>query len=330
MAQALANLAVGSRVRDPNTKYGGLAIVWRVAAVNHSGYPSGSVTLVADNILKLAAFDAKEPNNVVSGRKSSGNNRYGVSNIRQYLNSGAAAGQWYSAQHPYDAEPSSGNVAYNPYSTQAGFLNGFSSGFVSALLDTTLTTALPVQDGGGSETVTDKVFLPSRTEVLGTNNNGVAEGIQLPLFTTASNKYSVPTYVALQGNTYEEYAEDDYDMIYPYPNEFESWHWMTRSPYTNSVNSFYYISRDAFADYDSANYGVRGVRPACNVKADVAQVSDSASGGIYTLTFTEQEQKESPIWVKQNGIWVSGSAKCKQNGTWQNGTVREKQAGTWK
>lgn len=330
MAQALVNLAVGSKVRDPNTKYGNLAIVWCVAAVDHAGYPSGSVTLVANDILKLAAFDANEPNNTVAGRKSSGNNRYGVSNIRQYLNSGAAAGQWYSAQHPYDAAPGSGNVVYNPYSTQAGFLSGFSSGFVSALLDTTVNTALPVQDGGGSETVTDKVFLPSRTEVMGTNNNGIAEGTQLPLFTTTSNKYSVPTYVALEGNEYFEYAEDDYDMTYPYPNEFESWHWMTRSPYTNSVNAFYYINRDGFADYDSAYYGVRGVRPACNVNASMAQVSDSASGGIYTLTFTQQEPSKSPLWVKQNGVWQTGSARCKQNGTWTSGAVRQKQAGTWK
>ena len=331
MAQPLANLAVGSKVRDPNTKYGELAIVWRVAAINHEGYPSGSVTLVANDILKLAAFDAKEPDNTVAGRKTSGNNRYSVSNIRQYLNSGAAAGQWYTAQHPYDNAPASGSVAYNPYSTQAGFLSGLSNDFASALLDTALTTALPSHDGGGSETVTDRMFLLSRTEVMGTTNNGIAEGSQLPLFTTESNKFAVPTYAAMNGNTYFEYADDDYDMAYPYPNEVDPWDWMVRSPYTNSVNAFYYINRDGFADYDSAYYGVRGVRPACNVAAGMAQASDSAVGGIYTLTFTGGSTPSgNQIKIKQNGVWQSGSVKCKQGGLWTNGKVKSKRNGAWR
>ena len=92
-------------------------IVWDVGDKNHVGYPDNSVTLVAERLLKLAAFDAKEPNNNNSDRRSYGNNRYALSNIRQWLNSDAPAGQWYAAQHSADAPPSNDNVdrGYNEY-----------------------------------------------------------------------------------------------------------------------------------------------------------------------------------------------------------------------
>ena len=51
MSQALSNLAVGSLVRDPNSKYLGAAIVWKIAAQNHAGYPANSTTLITDKII---------------------------------------------------------------------------------------------------------------------------------------------------------------------------------------------------------------------------------------------------------------------------------------
>jgi predicted DNA-binding transcriptional regulator AlpA len=39
------------------------------------------------NIIRFAAFDAKEPNNPDSDRKKHGNSRWSLSNIRQWLNS---------------------------------------------------------------------------------------------------------------------------------------------------------------------------------------------------------------------------------------------------
>ena len=122
---------------------------------------------MTNQIIKLLCFDAKESANGNSDRRNYGNNRYIYSNLRQWLNSDAAAGQWYTAQHSADAPPSSGNVwdGYNPYNTIAGFLNGFTANERAALLATTITVGKSSTDGGGTETCVDKVFPLSCTEV---------------------------------------------------------------------------------------------------------------------------------------------------------------------
>ena len=101
-----------------------------MADKNHAGYPSNSVTLVTNQIIKMLCFDATEPSNGNSDRRGYGNNRYIYSNLRQWLNSPAAAGQWYTAQHSADQTPDSSHVwnGVNPYSGLAGFLNAFTAG----------------------------------------------------------------------------------------------------------------------------------------------------------------------------------------------------------
>ena len=138
MAKALSSLAAGALVKDTGTLYNGKAIVWKIADKNHAGYPANSVTLITERIISLKCFDAKESGNSDGNRKSYGNNRWIYANIRQWLNSQAAAGQWYSAQHGQDAPPSNANVwdNYNEYQQEAGFLAGFSANFLAALLTT--------------------------------------------------------------------------------------------------------------------------------------------------------------------------------------------------
>ena len=161
----LNSLALKSKVKFGSIY--GKPIVWLVAAKNHSGYPSGSVTLVTNQIIKLICFDAKEPSNTYRDRRDYGNNRYIYSNLRQWLNSNAGAGQWYTAQHSADQAPDSYHVWQSkcPYDTIAGFLNGFTANDRAALLSTTLTVGKSSTDGGGTETCTDKIFPLSCTEV---------------------------------------------------------------------------------------------------------------------------------------------------------------------
>ena len=83
----------------------GANIVWKVADKNHAGYPTDSVTLITDKIIQIMAWDAKEPNNSNSDRRSYGNNRHIYSNLLQWLNSNATAGNWYSAKHSADQAP---------------------------------------------------------------------------------------------------------------------------------------------------------------------------------------------------------------------------------
>ena len=80
MSKALSSLSVGDKIEVPvlsayQSRFGA-KIVFKVADKNHSGYPSRSVTLIAEKIIQLMASDAKEPSNSDSNRKNYGNNRH--------------------------------------------------------------------------------------------------------------------------------------------------------------------------------------------------------------------------------------------------------------
>lgn len=271
MPKALSALAVGDKIEIP-VKSGyqsqfGTKIVFRVADKNHSGYPANSVTLITDKIIQLLAFDGKEPNNANSDRKNSGNNNYNYSNLRQWLNSNAGAGAWYSAKHSADSPPNSTNVSVNAYDTRAGFLAIFDVAFVNALMETTLTVVKnTVTDGGSYETVTDKIFLASTTEVGLANENGIAEGTKLALFTNDASRIAYCTQSAIDTSTYESD-----------PTTSAGWYWWLRTP--NSSNARYVrnvYTVGALSD-SNAYHGYRGVRPLCNLSSGIL-VSDNANG----------------------------------------------------
>ena len=270
----ISALPVGAKVKDTGTTYYGSPIIWQVADKNHSGYPANSVTLVAANILKIAPFDAKESGNSDLNRSKYGNNRYALSNIRQWLNKSGSP--WYVAQHSADATPSSGNVSHNPYDGQSGFLTDFSAQMKAALLDTTLTVAKATVDGGGSESVVDKVFLLSKQEVGLGSENSIAEGSLLALFSSDnSSRRCKPTANAVSNSTY---THSDLSTS-------QNWSWWLRSP--NSSNSYYVRSVNSVGiNFGNNAYGGNfGVRPALNLPSGIL-VSDSAdSDGAYTIVW---------------------------------------------
>ena len=96
---------MGAKVRDTKTKYNGVPIGFLIADKGHSGYPSGSVTLVTDKIITLKCFDAKESGGN-NDRVNYGNNRYILSNIRQWLNKSGTG--WFTAQTRHHPTPTSG------------------------------------------------------------------------------------------------------------------------------------------------------------------------------------------------------------------------------
>ena len=89
-------------------------------------------------------------------------NRWKTSAIRQYLNSAAGVGQWWTAQDEWDIAP-------DQLTTKAGFLSGCPEAFVNALKEVKVVTyPNTVQDdtGGNTPDITyDKVFLPSLEEM---------------------------------------------------------------------------------------------------------------------------------------------------------------------
>ncbi|MBQ3230139.1 MAG: hypothetical protein IJB49_03885 [Clostridia bacterium] len=209
MSQSISNLAVGAKIEVPvlsayQSRFGA-KLVFKIADKNHSGYPANSVTLITEKIIQLMCFDAIEANNSNSDRKQYGNNRYLHSNLLQWLNSNAAAGAWYSAQHSADAPPTNANVYsnYNEYDAWAGFLAMLEPKFVAELLDTTQTVVKnTVTDGGSYETVTSKMFLASTTEVGLANENSIAEGSLLALFSNDASRVAYPTSACVSNSEY--------------------------------------------------------------------------------------------------------------------------------
>ena len=88
MAQSLNALAVGALVKDTGTLYNGKPIIWKIADKGHTGYPSGAVTLITERIISLKCFDAIESGNSDGNRRSYGNNRWTLSNVRHLLRAG--------------------------------------------------------------------------------------------------------------------------------------------------------------------------------------------------------------------------------------------------
>ena len=92
-----------------------------------------------------------------------GSNNYKESAIRQWLNSAAAAGNWWSSQTKFDLK--------SGYAGEAGFLHGMDSDFLAVVQESTVkcgtnnTFELPGWTLNTAYTVQEKFYLPSRPEV---------------------------------------------------------------------------------------------------------------------------------------------------------------------
>ena len=150
----LSSLASGTKVKLG--KWNNTDLQWKVARDTSDQ----SIRLVLEptsvSLLGDKMWDNEEPSNPDSDRRNYGNNRYIYSNIHQWLNATKATG-WYTAQHSTDAAPN--------YSSQAGFLSGWSENHIAALDRATLTVSRSRTDGGGTETFVSRVALMSTTEL---------------------------------------------------------------------------------------------------------------------------------------------------------------------
>ena len=189
------------------------------------------------------------------------------------MNSQAAAGKWYAAQHSADAPPSNANVwsNYNEYDGEAGFLAGFSASFVAALLTTTHTVGKASVDGGGTETCTDKIFFASSTEVGLTGD--VTCGSKLALFTDDASRQAKPTAEAVSKS---EYTSTSLNANSP-------WYYWLCDAYASLSYGVRSVHPSGAMGWGSAYGGSRGVRPLCNLLSSIL-VSDSPdSDGAYTI-----------------------------------------------
>lgn len=295
-----------------------------MADKNHAGYPSNSVTLVTNQIIKMLCFDATEPSNGNSDRRNYGNNRYIYSNLRQWLNSPAAAGQWYTAQHSADQTPDSSHVwnGVNPYSGLAGFLNAFTANERAALLNTTITVGKSSTDGGGTETCTDKIFPLSCTEV-GLSGDHVC-GSKLAIFSDNNSRIATVTASCVANSNYSSN-----------PGSGAAWYYWLRDAYAGSAFRARFVITGGTLDRGGAYNGSYGLRPACNLSSDLL-ISDSVdSDGCYTVIYNQAPTAPSSITVPSEVIGgenlsISWAASTDPDGN-LSGYVLERKvgSGTW-
>lgn len=146
----ISDLPLGTKIKFG--EWNGSEYFWEI--IDTQDKNKGYVTCAADQNLGNRMFDAPETNNPVTNRKNQGNNRWLYSAVRQLLNSSEVAGSWWTAQHEYDVAPS--------YATQIdGFLKDFTTYEKNIIVSKTNRCNLDTNDGGGSETMIDKVWLPS-------------------------------------------------------------------------------------------------------------------------------------------------------------------------
>ena len=165
-----------------------------------------------------------------------GSNEWKTSAQRQYLNSDKVAGSVWTPQTAYDRPPA--------WATNTpGFMVGLDEDFLSCVADTTYVTVRnTVSDGGGTDTLTDKFYLPSRTEIFGTDEiSGTHEGAQYTYYINSTNA----------------------DRIKYRANTARSWR--LRTPYaTTAIIVRHVYSTGALGDSYAA-YNALGVAPACRI-----------------------------------------------------------------
>ena len=269
-------------MKSVNTKYNGAVIRFKIGR-----QAPDRVGLVTERIISLKCFDAKEPSNSNSDRRNYGNNRAAVANLLQWMNSAAGAGQWYSAQHSADAPPNNANVwsNYNEYEAEAGFLNGFEQDFRDALLDDTITVAKSSTDGGGSEQITRKVRLLTRTEVFGDTENGTADGTKWPIFTDNNSRLAYPTAEAVSKS---EYKTSGLSSSQP-------WWWWHLTPYAGNADLVRNVYSDGYLSDDGAWFGHRGVRPALFLAPDTLVSDTTDTDGAYIIQWNQPPTTPSSI-----------------------------------
>ena len=237
----LGDLPLGSKIKFG--QWNGSDFFWEV--VDTQDKASGFVTVAAEQNLGNRMFDAPETNNPITNRKSQGNNRWAYSAVRQLLNSEGDTDTWWTAQHEYDVAPS--------YASQIpGFLKDFTEYEKGIIVTKTNRCVLDTNDGGGSETVQDKVWLPS------------SYAMGLEFFQPLEDDH-----------TYEAYTSNS-------ERAYQSNWWLRTINGTSSASSVRFVSSGGTLGYITANISSFAVRPFCLLSTSAYMLwSDSDEAYVF-------------------------------------------------
>lgn len=183
-----------------------------------------------------------------------GSGRWSESAIRQYLNSTAAAGAWWTAKNGWDRPPSQA-------ASIRGFLAGCDSSFLEILEEVPVVTALNTVEGFAetTETTMDKIFLPSLQEMYVQPQLDSVEGEDWDYFKDLAEDAGL-TGKFQQGGTYPIL------ITYQADNKTTSALIWLRSAYLSHANDAWIVYASGFVNSNYAHYARRGC-PACKIKA---------------------------------------------------------------
>jgi hypothetical protein len=148
--------------------------------------------------------------------------------------------------------------------------------FVAELLDTTQTVVKnTVTDGGSYETVTSKMFFASTTEVGLANENSIAEGTLLALFSNDASRVAYPSAECVSNSSYtnSSFATS------------KGWYWWLRTPGSSGAVDVRGVGSGGALYYGSAYVGFYGVRPLCNLKSSILVSDTTNSDGNYEIIY---------------------------------------------
>ena len=180
-------------------------------------------------------------------RAAYGYNRWSQSAIRQWMNSGAEAGEWWEPQNPYDRPP-------QQLATMRGFMAGLPEAFLEIVQPVKVVTALNTvsdSDIGASEVTYDRFFLASmEQEYIAPQATG-AEGACWPYWKERLGLSSPQAQGA--GGTNAKHIR------YAIENHTSSQNVRLRSAYRSFASSAWFVIASGYA-YD--NYATVAYRPA--------------------------------------------------------------------
>ena len=186
-----------------------------------------------------------------------GYNKWSQSGLRQWLNSTAGAGAWWSPRNDFDRP--------EHYATWSGFMNDLDANFLAVVAKSNLITDINnISDAGGHETTQDYFFLPAMVNLNGGNNfhDYPGSAVQDIEDTVIWDYY---TKFRRDGKTGQNAEQDDNRRKYKQGTSIE-WSWLERSPYCYGEC---YV-RGVFDGGRTWRYTVAcdwgGVAPACRIE----------------------------------------------------------------
>ena len=195
--------------------------------------PYGSYTTIYKN-------DVNDLNIVKNGY-----NNYKLSAQRQWLNSDGGKGEWWNPTHVGDTPPSQRN-------TYRGFMNGLDDDFLAVINPIKVQVARnTVCDGGGTDVMYDKFFLPSVEEMYGSPQLADVEGPYMPYWKDVTG-LSAPANAANAGRIIVGIDNGTAQSC------------RLRSAYRGNSSSAWLVSTSGNLSHNTANYSYR-CAPACAI-----------------------------------------------------------------